>query len=107
MITADDLVLMAEDIAAVIAERPLAAAFRRGATTLPAQTVRVFATGGGATRRDQQTAAAQWPMLVLGAVDLDVQVGDRFNDYNGALVEVKTIHNDRRAFTQAGADLVQ
>ena len=46
-------------------------------------------------------------MLVLGAVDLDVQVGDRFNDYNGALVEVKTIHNDRRAFTQAGADLVQ
>ena len=107
MITADDLVLMAEDIAAVIAERPLAAAFRRGKTTLPAQTVRVFATGGGATRRSDQTAAPQWPVLVLGAADLNVAVGDRFNDYNGALCEVKTIHNDRRAFTQAGADLVQ
>ena len=107
MITADDLAVMAADIAAVIAERPLSVAFRRSATTLPAQTVRVFATGGGATRRGQQTAAAQWPVLVLGAADLDIEIGDRFNDYNGALCEVKTIHNDRRAFTQAGADLVQ
>ncbi len=107
-LSAEDIAVMAADAAAIIAERPLAVAFRRlDGTTVAAQTVRVFATGGGATRRGEQTAAAAWPLVVLGPAALDVQIGDRFNDYNGALVEVKTLHNDRRAFTQAGADLVQ
>lgn len=103
----DDLTAIAADVQAIIAERPLVAAFRRGALTLAPQTVRVIAARGGATRRGETTAAALWPLILLGPVDLDVEIGDRFNDYNGAVVEVKTIHGDRRAFTQAGADLAQ
>jgi hypothetical protein len=102
-----DLTALAADVAAIIAERPLPVAFRRGALTLPAQTARLFATGDGATRRGEATAAARWPLVLLGPADLDVRIGDRFNDYGGALCEVVDIHNDRRAFTQAGATLAQ
>lgn len=104
---AEDLAAITADVQAIIDERPLTVAFRRNGVARPAQTIRVFATGGGATRRDEGTAAARWPMVVIGAAALDVAIGDRFNDYNGALCEVKAIHNDRRAFTQAGADLAQ
>lgn len=107
MLTSDDLVAMAADMQAVIDERPLVVAFRRNGLARPAQTIRVFATASGATRRDEATAAARWPLVVIGPAALDIAIGDRFNDYNGALCEVKDIHNDRRAFTQAGADLAQ
>ena len=106
-LTAEDITAITADMAAFIAERPLVVAFRRGTTTLPAQTVRVVATGGARSARDEATAAARWPMLLLGPVALDVQIGDRFNDYGGAACVVKSIHNDRRAFTQAGGDLAQ
>ena len=107
ILDAADLALIAADVAALIAERPLTVAFRRGETTLAPQTVRVIAVSGAKTARGEATAAAHWPLVVLGPASLDVAIGDRFNDYNGTLVEVKNIHNDRRAFTQAGADLAQ
>lgn len=107
-----DIALMSADIAAIINERPLAAAIRRRTpggpdVTLAAQTVRVVATGSSSTQRGQTAAAPAWPFLVLGGAALDIAVGDRLNDYNGDLIEVKAVHNDRRAFTQAAADLVQ
>lgn len=106
-LTAADIAAMAADAGRIIAERPLSVAFRRGETTLPAQTVRVVARSGSSTRRGEMTAAPHWPLVVIGPAALDVAVGDRFNAYGGELCEVKAIHNDRRAFTQAEADLAE
>jgi hypothetical protein len=107
ILSAADLDIIATDIQAIIAERPLAVAFRRGGLALAAQTVRVVAARGATTARGEATAAARWPLVVLGPPALDIEIGDRFNGYNGELIEVKSVHNDRRAFTQAGADLAQ
>lgn len=107
ILTSEDIAAMAADIAAIIAERPLVVAFRRGGAALTPQTVRVMAASRATTARGETAAAARWPFIVLGPPSLDVAIGDRFNDDNGALIEVKSVHNDRRAFTQAGADLAQ
>lgn len=106
-LSAGDLAFIAADVVGIIAERPLAASFRRGTLTLAPQTVRVITASGATTARAEATAAARWPLIVLGPPSLDVEIGDRFNDYSGAVVVVKSVHHDRRAFTQAGADLDQ
>lgn len=106
-LTSEDLTTISADIATVIAEHPLSVQFRRGALTLPAQTVRLVANGKGTVATSQRARATSWPLLILGAAGLDVQIGDRFNDYSGNLCVIQAIHPDRRAFTQAGADLAQ
>ena len=106
-LTASDLATIEQNITVLIADHPLQAAFRRGTSTLPAQTVRVVASGKGNRRETDAAASSHWPLTLLGNKALDVQPGDRFNDYSGQLCVVKTVHPDRRAFTQAGVDLVQ
>lgn len=106
VLTAADLALIEADVAALVAEHGHAVVFRRGNTDLPAQTVRVAAKSGPARYTGQAAAEVRTAVVVVGGRTLDIAVGDRFNA-GGLLYRVTGVHPDRRAFTQAEAELVQ
>lgn len=109
-LTAADIAQITADVAAIVAEHGHSIAFRRMVsgveTTLVAQTVRVAALGRPAERQGQAGQEVRTGIVLVGAVALDVAVGDRFN-VDGRLYRVAGVHPDRRAFTQATAELVQ
>lgn len=106
MLTATDLALIESDVAALLAEYGYSVTFRRGETTLAAQTIRVDAKGGPAAAQTTAAGETRTTVLVVGGKTLDIAVGDRFNA-GGRLYRVTGVHPDRRAFTQADAELVQ
>lgn len=107
---AADLARIEADMTAIRGEWAHAVAFRRAVagveTTLAAQSVRVAAEGAPAARQGQAAEETRTGIVVIGARTLDVAVGDRFN-VDGRLYRVTGVHPDRRAFTQARAELVQ
>lgn len=107
-LTAADLAVIAVDLAAITGEDARAVAFRRGnpATTLPAQTVRLTRRSPNRRVAGQAAAEERAADLVVGAANLDVEIGDRFN-VDGALFRVVDVHPDRRAFTQAVVERVE
>lgn len=110
VLTAADLALMAADVAAIVAEHGHDIVIRRAAggieTTLPAQRARVAATGKPGESSGLAAQEARTGVVVVGDAALDIAPGDRFNA-DGRLYRVTGVHPDRRAFTQATAELVQ
>lgn len=99
---------MAADIERLIDENPTEITIRRGSSTLAAQTVRIERVGGkGLERRSAGAAEVLQVVLVLGESDLDIQVGDRFNDDNDVLYEVTFVRPNRLACVQAEARQVE
>ncbi|MBN1814706.1 MAG: hypothetical protein JXA14_22895 [Anaerolineae bacterium] len=99
---------IALDIDDLIDENSTSITIRRGSGTLAAQTVRL--ESAGTTNREQRSGgAAQMvgAIVVLGESDLDIQVGDRFNDANGELYEVMFVEPNRLACVLAQAALVE
>jgi hypothetical protein len=81
--------------------------FRRGGTTLPAQTVRVERQGTQARQAaNAGSEQSSGGVVILGAVNLDVQVADRFT-LDSRLYEVTFVEPNRHVATQAGAQLVE
>lgn len=106
MMTTADWAAMASDLAAVRADNAVSVVLRRGAATLAAQSVRLAKLGSG---RDAQVGneaeqSRQW-VVVLGAISMDVQPGDRFTS-GGVLYEVTAVRPNRRAATMAEAKAV-
>lgn len=110
LLTAGDLASMQADLLAVRADRAEGVVIRRGATTLASQTVRIARAGAGshALRSDGgNTEQFSQRVVVLGAVGLDIQTGDRFNDVAGRLYEVDFVRPNRAAATMAEARVIQ
>lgn len=104
LLTVADKAQMTVDLLAVRDDRPESIVLRRGDTALAAQTVRI-ARAGTAARRVDGGNAEQWEqrVVVLGAADLDIETGDRFNDTAGRLYEVDFVRPNRGAMTAAEA----
>lgn len=98
---------LADGLAAIRDDNAVNIALKRGATVLPAQTVRVarmasmgqVQDGGGV---QQATGRA----VVLGATTLDIRTGDRFV-MESTLYEVTLVRPNRRAATVAEAKVIQ
>lgn len=110
ILTAADLAIIESDLEAIRSEWAHMVAFRRHVsgveTTLAAQAVRVAAEGAPSTRQGQAADEVRTGIVLIGDKALDVRLGDRFN-IDGRLYRVTGVHPDRRAFTQARAELVQ
>lgn len=92
----EDWAMIAEDLAAIREDNAVMIAIRRGNTTLAAQTVRIVGTGGQAGRDASEGAAeTRDRVLIKGAIDLDIQPGDRFT--LSGQVHVVVSPADRRA----------
>lgn len=106
LMNSTDWAAMASDLTQVRDDNAVSLAFRRGNTTLVAQTVRI-ARRSVRQRRDSAAASqATTDVVVMGAATLDIQVGDRFT-HNGILYEVEFVRPNRRAATMAEATAIE
>lgn len=107
MQTADDIAQMKKDLAEVRGDNEVEITIRRGTTTLSAQKVRIAGGGNQAALLATEGAEeSQKGVVVLGAIDLNIQVADRFNA-NGMLYAVDFVHPNRRSRTEAEAHVIQ
>jgi hypothetical protein len=106
MLTSADRDAMRADLLQLRDERPVEIAIRRGATTLEAQTVRVERTRPGSTRSGDQAREQRGDVVVLGGIDLDIEVNDRFTD-NGILYEVIFVRPNKEFAVMAEATAVE
>jgi hypothetical protein len=107
VISSDDLAQMQNDLADMRADNSVSLVFRRGETTLPAQTVRIARSGGrGSFRSGAASEEARGQVIVTGPTSLDVQVDDRFT-YSAVLYRVTFIRPTRTVDTVAEADAVE
>ncbi len=107
MLSSSDWTQMAADMTAIRGDRDVSVAFRRGSTTLAAQSVRIAQRGGhGAWQMSGQAKESRGGVLIQGAVTLDVHVGDRFTD-GGIVYAVVHIQPNRDAATVAEAEAVE
>lgn len=106
MIGEDDLQQMQADLAAVRDDAPIAIQLRRGDVRLPDQTVRLTRGGSGSRRSTDAAAESRDQVLILGAPALNIALGDRFTT-GSILYRVTWINPDRRAATQARADVAE
>ena len=99
---------MATDVARVRGDNEVSVVFRRGDSTLSAQSVRVERIASAAAERDSTGAQqAVGRVHVLGGTDLDIEPGDRFNDGNGVLYEVVLVRPNQLAGVMAEARQVE
>jgi len=78
-------------------------ALRRGDSTLAAQTMRIERTSRGRIYDVDRTSERRADAVINAATDADIEVGDRFNDENGVLMEVSFIRPNRTYATFAEA----
>jgi hypothetical protein len=106
MMRAGDWQRMAADLAAVRDDNAVTVSIRRGAVTLPAQSVRIARAGTIAQRSDSGgLEQSSGRVVVVGDTALDIAIGDRFN-VGGDLYQVDFVRPNRRAMTVAEARLV-
>ena len=108
MMTAADWVSMSVDFQAIRDHNPATITIRRGSNTLSAQTVRLARMGlAASTRRDAGgIEQSEQRIVILGAVDIDIELGDRFT-IDGDLFEVDFIRPNRRAARIAEARIIE
>ena len=103
----DDLTKIQAEIAGLRGDNEVQIEIRRFTSILPAQTVRIerrrvpsrsIASPGGEEVRGQ--------VIVLGAVDLDIEKDDRFT-HNDVLYRVLFVRPNRQVCTQAEAEVIQ
>lgn len=108
MINSDDLAQMRADLAAMRQDNEINIVIRRGSTTLATQPVRIARQGSQAQPRDSLGGEeVRGRVVVVGGVDFDVQVGDRFNDTGGVLYRVAFVRPNRLVAVVAEAEAVQ
>jgi hypothetical protein len=89
-------------------QRAEAIAIRRGVTALSAQTIRLEKTQRfGVLERSLNGKQYKADAVVLGDIDLDIAVEDRFNDANGILYMVIFVDPNHEACTVAEAAAVE
>jgi hypothetical protein len=97
----------AVDLQAVIADNPISIEIRRAGAIIAAQTVRIARMGGGGTvKQGAGTQESRGRVVILGAIDFDVQPDDRFT-VDGELYRVVLVRPNRRAATVAEAEVAQ
>lgn len=106
MLDAFDLEQMQTDLLAIRNDNPTSIQLRRSGATLATQTVRITRGRPGRVVSGVKSAESRADALIVGAVDLDIQIDDRFNA-GGNLFAVTFIRPDRREATIAEAQLVQ
>jgi hypothetical protein len=107
VISSDDLTQMRADKDEIRSDNTVSVVIRRGDTSLPAQTVRIALAGGWGRRLDSKGGEeARGRVLISGAIDLDIQVDDRFT-VSGVLYRVTFVRPDRRIDTVAEAEAVE
>ena len=98
------------DIAAVLTKvrdaRAQSIVLRRGAATLSAQSFRVERMSKGAAYRDEAARERRSDVILLGAVNADIAIDDRFNADGGLLYRVNFIQPNRTYATMAEAVVV-
>lgn len=107
MLTTADLARMRADLAQIIADRSESVALRRGATTLPAQTVRVERADSRYSRQQNSASGEETRIgiVVVGDATLDIQKDDRFT-LDGAAYRVLSVRPNDMMGIQAEAALV-
>lgn len=106
MLSAADWAQMQADRRAIRDDNPVAIVLRRGATTVPAQTVRLTRAGvSGRIVEGRQTQESRGRVLVWGDTTLDIQPEDRFTTA-GVLYRVVLVRPNRRAGVEAEAEQV-
>ncbi len=96
-----------QDIAAKIrSDRSFDIELRRGETVLEPQEMRIEAVGRGSRLQSDAAREAQTAVVVFGAMDLDIAVGDRFTQ-DSVLYQVVFIAPNRDIDTQAEAVAVE
>lgn len=108
VLTASDITAMRADIARVIDDNSTSLVFRRGGTSLSAQTVRIESKSGpgGTILIDGALVQRRGVCVVIGDSSLDIQVEDRFT-YQGELYRISQVDPNRQICTQAEAYLDQ
>jgi hypothetical protein len=107
VISADDLSQMQADKSEIRADNTISIEIRRGSGTLPSQDVRIALAGAWArSLASPGGAEARGRILVVGAIDLDIQVDDRFT-VSGVLYRVSYVRPDHRIDTVAEAEAVE
>ena len=104
--TASDWLRMQADAELVRRDRSYDIEFRRGETTLAAQEVRIEAVGRGSRLQSEAARESRAAVVIFGAMDLDVQVEDRFT-LDGVLFRVVFVAVNRDVDTQAEAVAVE
>lgn len=107
VLSSGDRSQMQSDLAGVRSDNEVSLAFRRGETTLTAQTVRIARSGGrGSSRSGDAAQETRGQVIVAGPTGLDVQVGDRFT-HAGNLYRVTFVRPNRTVDTVAEAEVVE
>lgn len=105
--SASDWARISEAMAAIREMNAIDIVLRRGTTTLAAQRVRIERQGTQARAADSAGAEqVSTAVVILGAIDLDIQPQDRFT-LNGQLYEVTLIRPNRLTATQAEARVIE
>ncbi len=112
MLGSDDVAQMQSDLAVVRGDRSESIVIRRGhgagLVELPAQVVRLArVVSQGRESESAGASQAEGRAVILGMTNLDIQIGDRFNDGNGTLYEVVFIRPNRSVATMAEARIVE
>lgn len=112
MLSADDLTRMQADMNTVRNGNAVSVAFRRGNTTLTAQTVRLAGAGFASERRSASGTAQESrdQITMLGPTTLNIQIDDRFTLTVGGvpvLYRVTWVRPDRRVATMARAEAIE
>jgi hypothetical protein len=91
----------------VLNERAQSIVLRRGETTLAAQSFRVERVSKANQYRDEASRERRSDVVILGAVEADIAIGDRFNADGGLLYQVNFIQPNRTFATLAEAVVVK
>lgn len=103
-----DMTIVRADLMAVRDERAEEITIRRNGSPIEAQTVRIEKTTAfGSAVRSLNGEEYRATVIVLGDIDLDIQVQDKFNDQNGILFMVIFVNPNHEACTLAEAAAVE
>lgn len=104
MLNPSDIEQMRSDLLSVRDDNDVSVSFRRGNVTLNPQTVRIARTGSGGRNETGVAREVRGRVVLVGGVDLDVQVDDRFNA-DGRLYRVTIVRPNRVAATIVDAEI--
>jgi hypothetical protein len=91
----------------VLNQRTQSIVLRRGETSLAEQSFRVERVSRASQYRDEGSREWHSDVVILGAVDADIAIGDRFNADGGLLYQVNFIQPNRTYATIAEAVVVK
>jgi hypothetical protein len=106
MLSASDWLWMQDIAAQIRTDRSVDVELRRGETTLEAQEMRFEAVGRGSRLISDAAQEARTAVIVFGAMDADIMIGDRFT-VDSILYRIVAIAPNRDVDTQAEAVAVE